>query len=131
VRLGQASIRDNGSFSLTSCFLSHYPNPANSAIGPLMRRSIPMCKILHAWCHEGFAWMWWAPRLLLNLDNRDWVWSPPNNAHVFPSKPLRGPCPVRCCGPGEGWRFRNDNPGSIVFKLAIAGVLFAAILFWF
>ena len=35
VRLGQASIRDNGSFTLTSGFLSHYPNPASIAIGPL------------------------------------------------------------------------------------------------
>ena len=35
VRLGQASIRDNGSFTLTSGFLSHYPNPASIATGPL------------------------------------------------------------------------------------------------
>lgn len=33
--LGQASIRDNGSFTLTSGFLSHYLNPASIATGPL------------------------------------------------------------------------------------------------
>ena len=33
--LGQASIRDNGSFTFTSGFLSHYPNPASIATGPL------------------------------------------------------------------------------------------------
>lgn len=32
---GQASIRDNGSFTFTSGFLSHYPNPASIATGPL------------------------------------------------------------------------------------------------
>ncbi len=35
LRLGQASIRDHGSFTLTSGFLSHYPNPASIATGPL------------------------------------------------------------------------------------------------
>lgn len=34
-QLGQASIRDNGSFTFTSGFLSHYPNPASIATGPL------------------------------------------------------------------------------------------------
>jgi len=32
---GQASICDNGSFTFTSRFLSHYPNPASIATGPL------------------------------------------------------------------------------------------------
>ncbi len=32
---GQASIRDNGSFTFTSGFLSHYPNPTSIATGPL------------------------------------------------------------------------------------------------
>jgi NAD(P)-dependent dehydrogenase (short-subunit alcohol dehydrogenase family) len=35
VRLGEAYIRDNGSFTLTSGFLSHYPNEASIATGPL------------------------------------------------------------------------------------------------
>ena len=35
LRLGQAGIRDNGSFTFTSGFLSHYPNPASIATGPL------------------------------------------------------------------------------------------------
>ena len=34
-KLGQANIRDNGSFTFTSGFLSHYPNPASIATGPL------------------------------------------------------------------------------------------------
>ncbi len=33
--LGQTSIRDNGSFTFTSGFLGHYPNPASIATGPL------------------------------------------------------------------------------------------------
>jgi len=33
--LGQPSIRDNGSITLTSGFLSDYPNPASIATGPL------------------------------------------------------------------------------------------------
>ncbi len=32
---GLAEIRDNGSFTLTSGYLSHYPNPASIATGPL------------------------------------------------------------------------------------------------
>lgn len=32
---GQTGIRDNGSFTFTSGFLSHYPNPASIATGPL------------------------------------------------------------------------------------------------
>ncbi len=35
VRLGEAFTRDNGSFTLTSGFLSHYPNEASIATGPL------------------------------------------------------------------------------------------------
>jgi NAD(P)-dependent dehydrogenase (short-subunit alcohol dehydrogenase family) len=34
VRLGEAYIRDNGSFTLTSGFLSDYPNEASIATGP-------------------------------------------------------------------------------------------------
>jgi len=33
--LGQSHIRDGGSFTFTSGFLSHYPNPASIATGPL------------------------------------------------------------------------------------------------
>jgi len=35
VRLGEQFARDNGSFILTSGFLSHYPNEASIATGPL------------------------------------------------------------------------------------------------
>jgi NAD(P)-dependent dehydrogenase (short-subunit alcohol dehydrogenase family) len=35
VSLGQKYIRVNGSFTFTSGFLSHYPNPASIATGPL------------------------------------------------------------------------------------------------
>ena len=35
VTLGQGHARDNGSFTLTSGFLSHYPNPSSIATGPL------------------------------------------------------------------------------------------------
>jgi NAD(P)-dependent dehydrogenase (short-subunit alcohol dehydrogenase family) len=35
VRRGQGSVRDGGSFTLSSGFLSHYPNPASVATGPL------------------------------------------------------------------------------------------------
>ena len=35
VRLGEHFARDNGSFILTSGFLSHYPNEASIATGPL------------------------------------------------------------------------------------------------
>ena len=35
VRLGESTIRNNGSFTLTSGFLSHYPNEASIATGPL------------------------------------------------------------------------------------------------
>jgi len=35
VRLGESYARDNGSFTLTSGFLSHYPNEASIATGPL------------------------------------------------------------------------------------------------
>ena len=35
VTIGRDSIRDGGSFTLTSGFLSHYPNPASIATGPL------------------------------------------------------------------------------------------------
>ena len=35
VQLGMGFIKDNGSFTLTSGFLSHYPNPASIATGPL------------------------------------------------------------------------------------------------
>ena len=35
LKLGEQFIRDNGSFTLTSGFLSHYPNPASAGTGPL------------------------------------------------------------------------------------------------
>ena len=35
IRLGEKFINDNGSFILTSGFLSHYPNPYSIATGPL------------------------------------------------------------------------------------------------
>lgn len=35
VKLGEEFARDNGSFTLTSGFLSHYPNEASIATGPL------------------------------------------------------------------------------------------------
>jgi NAD(P)-dependent dehydrogenase (short-subunit alcohol dehydrogenase family) len=35
LKFGEAFIRDNGSFVFTSGFLSHYPNPASIATGPL------------------------------------------------------------------------------------------------
>lgn len=35
LRFGEKFIRDNGVFVLTSGFLSHYPNPASIATGPL------------------------------------------------------------------------------------------------
>ena len=35
VRYGESFVRNNGSFVLTSGFLSHYPNPASIAVGPL------------------------------------------------------------------------------------------------
>ena len=35
VRLGEAYLRDNGSFTLTTGFLSDYPNPSSIATGPL------------------------------------------------------------------------------------------------
>lgn len=35
MKYGQTFIRDNGSFVFTSGFLSHYPNPASIATGPL------------------------------------------------------------------------------------------------
>lgn len=35
LRFGEKLIRDNGSFVFTSGFLSHYPNPASIATGPL------------------------------------------------------------------------------------------------
>ncbi len=35
LKLGQDFVRDNGSFTFTSGFLSHYPNPASIATGPL------------------------------------------------------------------------------------------------
>ena len=35
VRLGQEHVRDGGSFTLTSGFLSNYPNPSSIATGPL------------------------------------------------------------------------------------------------
>jgi len=35
VKLGEQYARDNGSFTLTSGFLSHYPNEASIATGPL------------------------------------------------------------------------------------------------
>jgi NAD(P)-dependent dehydrogenase (short-subunit alcohol dehydrogenase family) len=35
LKLGEASVRNGGSFIFTSGFLSHYPNPASIATGPL------------------------------------------------------------------------------------------------
>ena len=35
LKLGERFVRDNGSFVFTSGFLSHYPNPASIATGPL------------------------------------------------------------------------------------------------
>jgi len=35
LRIGEKFIKDNGSFVFTSGFLSHYPNPASIATGPL------------------------------------------------------------------------------------------------
>ena len=35
IRFGESLVRDNGTFVLTSGFLSHYPNPASIATGPL------------------------------------------------------------------------------------------------
>jgi len=35
IRMGEKFISDNGSFTLTSGFLSHYPNPYSIATGPL------------------------------------------------------------------------------------------------
>jgi NAD(P)-dependent dehydrogenase (short-subunit alcohol dehydrogenase family) len=35
LKLGSNFVRDNGSFVFTSGFLSHYPNPASIATGPL------------------------------------------------------------------------------------------------
>ena len=35
IRFGESFVRDNGTFVLTSGFLSHYPNPASIATGPL------------------------------------------------------------------------------------------------
>jgi NAD(P)-dependent dehydrogenase (short-subunit alcohol dehydrogenase family) len=35
LRLGERSVRDNGSFVFTSGFLGHYPNPYSIATGPL------------------------------------------------------------------------------------------------
>jgi len=35
LKMGENFIRDNGSFVFTSGFLSHYPNPASIATGPL------------------------------------------------------------------------------------------------
>ena len=35
LRLGQSTIRDGSSITFTSGFLSHYPNPASIATGPL------------------------------------------------------------------------------------------------
>ena len=35
MRFGETFTRDRGSFVLTSGFLSHYPNPARIATGPL------------------------------------------------------------------------------------------------
>ena len=35
LKVGESIVRDNGSFILTSGFLSHYPNPASIATGPL------------------------------------------------------------------------------------------------
>jgi NAD(P)-dependent dehydrogenase (short-subunit alcohol dehydrogenase family) len=35
LRIGESYVRDNGSFVFTSGFLSHYPNPASIATGPL------------------------------------------------------------------------------------------------
>ena len=35
LRIGENYVRNNGSFVFTSGFLSHYPNPASIATGPL------------------------------------------------------------------------------------------------
>jgi NAD(P)-dependent dehydrogenase (short-subunit alcohol dehydrogenase family) len=35
LKFGESFVRDNGSFVFTSGFLSHYPNPASIATGPL------------------------------------------------------------------------------------------------
>jgi NAD(P)-dependent dehydrogenase (short-subunit alcohol dehydrogenase family) len=35
LKIGEDFVRDNGSFVFTSGFLSHYPNPASIATGPL------------------------------------------------------------------------------------------------
>lgn len=35
LKLGESFIRDNGSYVFTSGYLSHYPNPASIATGPL------------------------------------------------------------------------------------------------
>jgi NAD(P)-dependent dehydrogenase (short-subunit alcohol dehydrogenase family) len=35
LKVGESTVRDNGSFIFTSGFLSHYPNPASIATGPL------------------------------------------------------------------------------------------------
>jgi NAD(P)-dependent dehydrogenase (short-subunit alcohol dehydrogenase family) len=35
LRLGESFVRDDGCFVFTSGFLSHYPNPASTATGPL------------------------------------------------------------------------------------------------
>ena len=35
LKFGESIVRDNGSFIFTSGFLSHYPNPASIATGPL------------------------------------------------------------------------------------------------
>jgi len=35
LKIGESIVRDNGSFTFTSGFLSHYPNPASIATGPL------------------------------------------------------------------------------------------------
>ena len=35
LKLGESFVQDNGSFVFTSGFLSHYPNPASIATGPL------------------------------------------------------------------------------------------------
>ena len=35
LKVGESIVRDNGSFIFTSGFLSHYPNPASIATGPL------------------------------------------------------------------------------------------------
>lgn len=50
--LGEPSIRDNGSITLTSGFLSDYPNPASIATGPLnsavdtyVKNTAPLCVV--------------------------------------------------------------------------------------